>query len=787
MSEPGRAPRWQWLLSLGLVAGSLVSGVTSELLANAFDLSHLGPVTWVAVIAGVVGLVVFGYLQVRRTGEATVDGRTPAGATAATNLPHRDGLVGRDDDVAWAVAGLRGSHAVALVGRRGVGTSSCALYAANQVRAEFPDGQFYLDLRPAGRPLTARGVLAALAAAFDSPVPASARPAALSAAATALHARLTDRRLLLFLDNVDSVAQVRPLLPPAFRDCRLLFAGVPRLANVDGVAGRVLPEPDPAEAVGIFAEAADAGTGARTRLGAVRTDPAVRDLVEAFGRQPGIVHAVGYRLARHGWRADDVLARFRLAVGAPPHQPVPLPQTLALVAGADRAYGALSPAARRLFRRLSLVVQAGSAGVTGVALDRPTMTVLTGLPPERLHRLLDELTVDTAFVVAAPGDRYEIRPLLLPLARLHLRRDEAVRARTSAHLRLVRYLARRAERYAASLSTGGATDPVLGLDTDPAGWFELNAELLRAVVSTVAGRPGTAVQPPPRRVRRWWFRLAVALCGWYAWTERLDEWADTCRTVLATPTAGDRPEIAGWAQNELGVLRRRAGEPQAAVASLTVALAERRRRGTAQARTNLALALLDLGQVDEAIEHLELAARQRAHADRPGRALTDLALGAAFLARAEPARAQRHLVRAANAFHDLADPRGYAAALTNLSLAQWQLGERLDATQSWTAALREYTTVADPDAHAAALLNAGAALLAADRAQAAHTVLADACRLRETRRPTRGLARTLLYLGDAAAALGRADQAREHWVDAATVAESLADAETADRADQRLA
>src|SRR5439155_15442847 len=134
--------------------------------------------------------------------------------------------------------------------------------------------------------------------------------------------------------------------------------------------------------------------------------------------------------------------------------------------------------------------------------------------------------------------------------------------------------------------------------------------------------------------------------------------------VLSVPAATDRPEIAGWAHNELGVLHRRQGEPQKAIADLTAAVAKRRRRGTAQTRMNLGLALLDLGQVDDAIEQLELARRHRTHADRAGHALTDLALGAAHLARDQPDPAHHHLVRAANTFRSLGESRGYAAALT---------------------------------------------------------------------------------------------------------------------------
>lgn len=115
------------------------------------------------------------------------------------------------------------------------------------------------------------------------------------------------------------------------------------------------------------------------------------------------------------------------------------------------------------------------------------------------------------------------------------------------------------------------------------------------------------------------------------------------------------------------------------------------------------------------------------------------------------------------------------------------LGEHLDAAQSWRAALREYESVADPTNRAAALLNAGAALLSTTPAQArqAYELLAESLRLRDGR-PTAGLGRTLLHLGDAAAALDDADEARRHWADAAGVCEEAGDADGQAAADARL-
>jgi tetratricopeptide (TPR) repeat protein len=765
--DAGRPPRWPVLLAIS----TLISGVLGNVASNALsDLagSVLGSASLALAVAGGIASVLF---EVRRRRAERLNSTEPtetvsASSTGAPTLPYPAGFTGRAEQISAIVDAVKREHAVAVVGRRAVGTSSCAVQAANVCRDDYPDGQFYLDLRGRDRRRSTRDVLAALARILGTTPPRSGRPDDLTTAAEALRGHLDGKRILLVLDNVDDPAQVWPLLPPTARTCRLLLAGAPTLANLNGVVSHWLSEPDQDDAVELFAAAGGAASGTRTRRPDPRTDPAVREIVELCGRQPRTIRALGYRAARHGWRSTELLSTLRQAVEAPPHQGVPHSPAVQVLTDRDTAYAALSGGAKRLYRLMSL---------SPVALDRPTIAALARRRPERVAALLDELA--GAFVVGAPGDRYEIRPLLTGYARLHLRAAEPAWRRVTAQARLARHLARRAERHAASLAvTASLTgrEPSLPLDDDPAGWFDLNQELLLAVVKVPAG----AAETLPRRVRRWWFRVAVALCGWYAHEERLDEWAEVCRMVLDTPTAEDRPEIAGWAHNELGVLRRRQHDPQGALDELTVAVAKRGRRGAAQARMNLGLAQLDLGQLDQAIEQLELSRRHRSTVDRAGHALTNLGLGAAHLARNEPETAHHHLVKAANTFRSIGEARGYAAALTNLVLVHSRLGEHLDAAQAWRAALREYDTVADLTARATALLNAGATLLTTTPARAgqAYELLAEGRRLRERWRPTAGLGRTLLYLGDAAQALGRADEARRHWDDAAGVCEAVRDA-----------
>ncbi len=780
MTPAERDARRPRLLSVLLTVGGVAGGAVTAVLGNAAGnlLSELfvtvvGSASLGLVVIGVAALCVVEWRRRQREQAGAADDTSPT--STAPTLPWPAGFTGRRGQVEAVVTLLAPEHAVAVVGRRAVGTSWCAIQAANLCRTDFPDGQYYLDLRRGGRARSPREVLSALARILGTTPPRSGRPDDLADAADELRGQLDGRKVLLVLDNVDDPAQVRPLLPPTARTCRLLLAGTGRLAALDGVVAYWLAEPGVDDAVEMFADAGATAPVARPHRPDPRTDPAVRAIVELCGRQPRTVTELGRRTAQHGWRPADVLQALRRAADTPPHQRVGVSPVTGLVTARDTAYHALSGEAGRLWRLLSL---------SPVPLDRPTIAALARRRPERVAALLDELA-DGAFIAGAPGDRYEVRPLLAAYARIHLREAKRVRHRVSGQARLTRCLARRAERHVAGLAVGGLLDRDHRLpDDDPYGWFDLHQELLLAVVKVPAG----AVETLPRRVRRWWFRLAVALSGWLAHAERLDEWEEVCQTVLANPTAQDRPEIAGWAHNELGVLLRRRHDPRGAVGALSLAVSGRGRRGTAQARMNLGLALLDLGRLDEAVEHLELSRRHRAATDRAGQALSDLGLGAARLARGEPETAHDLLVRAANAFRSLGDSRGYAAALTNLVLVHSAMGEHLDAAQAWRAALREYEAVTDPTNRAAALLNAGAALLAVTPGQArqAYRLLAESRRLREGGRPGAGLGRTLLHLGDAAAALGDDREARQHWVDAAAICEAAGDDDGQQAADARL-
>ncbi|MBX7266983.1 hypothetical protein KIF24_13760 [Micromonospora sp. Llam7] len=299
MTPPRRGSRRPRLLSvllaLGGVAGAgisaLLGNVTGNLLSE-LSVTALGSASLGLVVVGVAASFLVEWRRRQQEQSLAADGEAPATSSAPT-LPWPAGFTGRRGQAEAVAAMLAPEHAVAVVGRRAVGTSWCAVQAANLGRTDFPDGQYYLDLRRSGRARSPRQVLTALARILGTTPPRSGRPDDLADAADELRGQLDGRKVLLVLDNVDSPAQVRPLLPPTARTCRLLLAGTGRLAALDGVVAYWLAEPDADDAVEMFADAGAATAVARPHRPDPRGDPAVRAVVELCGRQPRAVTELG--------------------------------------------------------------------------------------------------------------------------------------------------------------------------------------------------------------------------------------------------------------------------------------------------------------------------------------------------------------------------------------------------------------------------------------------------------------------------------------------------------------
>jgi predicted ATPase/class 3 adenylate cyclase len=155
------------------------------------------------------------------------------------NLPvQRTELFGRERDVADIVELLRAHRLVTLAGMGGIGKTRLALAAAALLVDEAPDGVWFVDLVPVVDSARLPEVIADAAGLV---------PSGTGDLVDGLCAELTDRRLVLVLDNcehvVDSVANVVEAVLSLTVGPRVLVTSREPLGLVDEVQFRVEPLP----------------------------------------------------------------------------------------------------------------------------------------------------------------------------------------------------------------------------------------------------------------------------------------------------------------------------------------------------------------------------------------------------------------------------------------------------------------------------------------------------------------------------------------------------------------
>lgn len=121
-------------------------------------------------------------------------------------------------------------HRVVITGMPGAGKSALAVRAAHLLRDQFTDGQLYADLggTEGSRP-DPQGVLRDFLRALGTP--AHALPDSAEECVQLYRRVLTDRRVLVVLDNVVDAAQVATLLPTGTRSRSILTSRAPSVLD----------------------------------------------------------------------------------------------------------------------------------------------------------------------------------------------------------------------------------------------------------------------------------------------------------------------------------------------------------------------------------------------------------------------------------------------------------------------------------------------------------------------------------------------------------------------------
>ena len=153
-------------------------------------------------------------------------------------------FVGRKKDLVELRRAIKkgaGATICGLQGQGGVGKTALALVLAQEMAADFPDAQIFLDLQGVSeKPLSTADAMAHVVRSFypDSKLPEGGQLAA------AYRDVLAGQRVLLLMDNASGPDQVAPLVPPP--GCALLVTSRQKFA-LPGLAVRdleLLPEKD---------------------------------------------------------------------------------------------------------------------------------------------------------------------------------------------------------------------------------------------------------------------------------------------------------------------------------------------------------------------------------------------------------------------------------------------------------------------------------------------------------------------------------------------------------------
>jgi tetratricopeptide (TPR) repeat protein len=616
-----------------------------------------------------------------------------------------------------------------IAGTAGAGKTALALRWAHQVKDRFPDGHLYVNLRgyDPGEPVTAEEVLPRFLTALG--VAATAVPSDPESAAALYRTLLADRRLLVFLDNAATVAQVRPLLPGSAR-CLTIVTSRSRLSPLavrDGADRLTLGTLDEPEAVALL----------RTVTAGHRSDDdsgKLAELARLCAHLPLALRIAAERAATHPHMSLDELITDLCDESA-------LWDALSTGdeegAEAVRAvfawsYRALSPEAARLFRLLGLH--------PGPEFGLGAVAALVGVSVRRARQLLDVLVGAHLLEQTAP-DRFEFHDLLRAYAGDQAQREEPEGERSAALRRVL--------------------DWYLHTADSAQGWISPDEDHLPS-------------QPPAEGVTPASFADYDQAVDW---AER--EHANFLPAVRAAAKAG--LDAHAW---QLAALLWNAKAPS----SLTTdwlpmgqtGLAAARRTGERPAQARLlesfGFGYTKLNRPAEALEsHEEALNIRRETGDRVGEADSLNALGLVHLRKRELGPAERRLEEASALFAELGEAHWQTVTLANLALVRFRAGESERAEQDIEQALAAHRRRDNARGTGNALWVLSGILLDRGESREALNAAEEAVKLALDLRNHVAEGCWLLALGDAQQALGEHGEALTAYNRSATLHRRLGD------------
>jgi DNA-binding SARP family transcriptional activator/tetratricopeptide (TPR) repeat protein len=573
-----------------------------------------------------------------------------------------------------------------IAGLAGIGKTALAVHWGHRVRARFPDGQLYVDLRgfAADAPVRPVEALAHLLRSLGEP--AEQIPVDVQTAAGRYRSLLTDRRMLVVLDNAASADQVRPLLP-ANPGCVVLVTSRDRLTGLlatQGATGLALDVLDPDEAHGLLA----------ALLGAdrVAAEPAAAaQLARVCSHLPLALRVAAANLIGQPWLsiAEHVAS---LSNGDPLDAlDIDGDERAGVRRAFDASYRTLHPDARQAFRLIGLV--------PGPDVTAGAVAALAGTDAGHARQQLDRLAAAHLVHQHAAG-RYACHDLLRYFAADRARAEETEAGRLAAVGRLYDWYLHCADQAARVLYPHPLRLPVPVVEvTAPAGFAGPAAALawLDAERANLAAAIGHAAEHGPRVVA--WL-LADTMRSYFWLRMHTVDWRYAADAALAAAEAEGDQRAQAMALISLGDFHFRRGQAEPAIARYAAALSLAKRIGWARCEAaaigNLGVMYRDSGRLREAVRHLRRGlALARENDSRYSEAITLDALARAYWQLGQLAEASECCSQALSINRAIGSRLGEAAALSDLGEILHAQGHLDEAAGCLTGALALFRQIGD--------------------------------------------------------------------------------------------
>jgi tetratricopeptide (TPR) repeat protein len=581
-------------------------------------------------------------------------------------------FTGRKDELKELLAAVKtgGVTISGLQGLGGVGKTALALKLAEQLKSDYPDAQFYLDLKGVTQPLTPRDAMAYVVRAYH---PTAQLPEKEEEVASLYRSVLNGKRVLLLMDNARDAQQVALLIPPS--SCLLLVTSRKHF-TLPGLIEKNLDKLPPDDARELLLRIAP-------RLKKEKTGQ-VDELAGLCGYLPLALRAVASALqekknispADYAKRLADARQRLKLTEAD---------------AALQSSYDLLSADRQQKFRLLSVFTdtfdQAAAAAVWGVPLDAAQ---------DPLGDLLAYSLVEFDEILS----RYGLHDLVRLFARQLLSTEErnTAQKRHAGH-----YL--QVLRAANDLYLKGGESVTQGL-----ALFDLEVTNIRAGHDWVV-----AHQQDDSTIAEWCCEYPDAGLYCLSLRQHVREQVRWLETALTAARRLEQRDWEGAVLGNLGVAYYSLGEYRRAIEYHEQALAideelgDRLREG--QVRGNLGNAYYSLGEHRRAIEYLEQSLTiKREIGDRLGEGKALGNLGSVYNSLEEYRRAIEYHEQDLQVVREIGDRRGEGAALSNLGNVYSRLGESRLAIDYYEQSLAIKREIGDRLGEAISLFNSALAL-----------------------------------------------------------------------------